>query len=481
MTFRQPTSTPHANERGQMFMGYIIAIFILAALVVTVTNSMRRYRVSSQDQVYRELALSVAKAGFDDGLSYFRRQSDGVYLNAYSAYAPTTQNWVTPWPEYPDSAFLPQAKDTDNFNAISMTTVLNPAGTAGAIMRTITMNTYSNTATSVEMHATRLWGRYVLRRQNTRNWSPGSNTMAAFTDPDAAHDITHIRGQGIPGSGNVWSLVSNGYLFAYPNALTIPAAHEGNSLLGAPLRFYNGQRLLLARARVYGELSRINFNQPTSAVFVGQASKITVNTNGIINGTSAGAAIGRPSSDGSSPTNSGSITGNTTYTGTQAAPSLGFIFPGQTSTTLKAIAAKVPGKVGGMEVLPVFNPSNLSFNNQVSTTSFYYITCTVNLTGTGTGATVLSGVGLIIIQGDLIIAAKNPSSWAGVVVVLGNVDMRGPSEISGNLIATGTMSIGNSADINKTTIEYNVDAVNTVQSFLQNFQVLSSSIVTTQF
>jgi hypothetical protein len=469
-----------------MFMGYIIAIFILAALVVTVTNSMRRNRLNSQDQIYRDLALSVAKAGFDDGLSCFRRQNDGVYLAAYPADSPTGVAWVTPWPQWPDSAFLPQAVDTDNYAQISVTTklVAGTSRTAGAILRTLPLNNYSNTPTSVEMKGSRLWGRYVLRRQNTRNWSPGGNTFAAFSDPDAVHDITHISGQSVPGSGNTWSIVSMGYVFSYPNNLTIQAAHEGNSLLSAPLRFYNGQRLLLAKARVYGELSRINFNQPTAAIFVSRAAAVTVNVNGIVNGVGY-AAIARPATDVTVATITGSPAGflsNPNYDSTpKAPPSVAYVFPGQTNATLKSIASRLDAsKVGGVNVLPTYDPSNSTFTAQVSKNSFYYITTTATLNGLGVGSKVMSGVGLMIIEGNLTIGVGNLSSWSGVVVVLGNVNVAPPAEIAGTLICTGTVTFGGGSN-NKATLEYNPDAVNTVQAFLQNFQVLNSSVVSTSF
>jgi hypothetical protein len=474
----KPIESPE-QQRGQMFAGYIVAIFLLAGLIVLAANGLRRSRADSQSRIYRELALNVARSGFEDGLSYFRRQPDGVYLAAYPNDAPTSQNWVTPWPQWPDAAFLPQGKDTDNFNLIGQNSPLT--ATAGAILRTVPLNSYSNTATSVELKGSRLWGRYVLRRQNARNWSPGANTFAAFTDPEAVHDLTHIRGDNVPGSGNYWSIFSRAYVFAYPDALTISAAHEGNCLLSPPLRFYNGRRLLLATASVYGELSRVNFNQPSAALFVSALNKVTVNNNTLLNG-SGGYAIVRQTGDSTSLGGACGACVNGSNGTVAKAPSVAFCFPGQDKSHLRATASNIDAtKVGGINVFP--RTDDVNYADEVSRTSFYYITTsasTPTIIFANGDTRVMSGVGLIIIDGNLTIQNKNNSTWTGVVFVDGNVDIRGPAEIGGTLIATGTVSLGNASDNFKATLEYNSDAVDTVQSFLQNFRVVTNSVVTSQ-
>jgi hypothetical protein len=454
-----------------------VGIFIIAALVVYAANSIRQTRGDTQSRVYRELALNVAKAGFEDGLSYFRRQPDGVYLDAYPAYAPTSQDWVTPWPHWPDAAFLPQATDTDHYDRIQIPlaqAVL--AETAGGIVRTVPLTSYSNTPTSVERQGSRLWGRYVLRRQNRRNWSPGPNTTSAYSDPEAVHDLTHIRSEAKPGSGNYWSIFSRAYVFTHPTALTFAAAHEGGNLLSAPLRFYGGQRLLLATASVYGELFRINFNQPNAAVYVHGGNRVTCNTNGVINGQ-GNAAIARYQATAYN-NGGGAVSGG--YLGMPATPSVAYCFPGLDKARLKAMASSInPTKVGGIGVFPQTTDAN--FTDVVSRTSFYYVT-TTGLAGNNlifaTGSPrVMSGVGLLIVDGNLTIQAGNQSAWAGVVFVDGNVSIRGPAEVSGTLIATGTVTVGNANDINKAFVEHNQDAIETVQSFLQNFRVLTNSVV----
>lgn len=463
------------SERGQMLGGYIILIFLLVALAATVMTTMTRSRTSGERRYHRELAMNVARMGFEEGLSYFRIQPDGVYLDAYPSTSPASQAWVTPWPTWPDAAFLPKASDTDYYNLISRTTAIG-AG-AGAIIRTIPLNAFSTTSTAAEAKSSNLWGRYVLRRQNNRNWSPGPNTMAAFSDPEAVRDLTHIRGQSKPGSGNTWGIFSRAYVFTHPTDLTLAAAHEGNSILNSPKRYYNGKPLLLATASVYGELSRINFNLPSAATFV--AKGLTVNANANLSGQGQARMARR--SGGSAYVNGGQTSGGDISA--PADPSVGYVFPGLTVDTLKEMAAALdPTKVGGIECFPLNTDSD--FSDDVSRTSFYFITTTATtpantITFVANNPRVMSGVGLVYIDGNLVIEHRNSSDWAGVVFVNGNVNVRGPGTISGILIATGAITLGASGDFNRTSIEYNEDAINTVQSYLQDFQVLSSSILTT--
>lgn len=464
-----PRRRNRPSERGQFFAGYIVAILLIVTVASLVLRSMRQSKLTNESRIYRELALNVAQAGFEEGISYFRRQPGGVFLGAYPNVAPTSQNWVTPWPLWPDAAFLPQPGDTDYFNQISLTAT-GLTVTAGGIVRTLPMTYYSLTPTSAELKGSTLWGRYVLRRQNTRNWSPGPNTHSAFTDPEAVHDLTHLRSPSAPpGSGNYWSIFSRGYIFAYPSDLTIPAALEGGSLLNAPKRFYQGKRLLLATASVYGEISRLNFNMPDAAIFAG--GQVTVNTNGSISGQGH-KSVAQKTID--FVNNGGSMTPGTPV-GSYGPPSISYCFPGQNTTSLRAMATKLDAsKVGDITVFPQMGSPN--FDIQTSRPAFYYITSSCTFLNNSTR--VMSGVGLIIIEGNLTIQNYNNSDWAGVVFVMGNVNIRDRATVSGTIIATGTVTVGNAADFNKCIVEYNPDAIATVQSYLQDFQVLDSSIKT---
>ena len=87
---------------------------------------------------------------------------------------------------------------------------------AAGIIRTYPL-IYNNSSPTAQVGVgSQLWGRFVLKRQNARNWSPGSNTYAAFTDPEAVHDISAIRTSAALGSGTNWSILSHGYVFTWP-------------------------------------------------------------------------------------------------------------------------------------------------------------------------------------------------------------------------------------------------------------------------
>lgn len=489
--------SPRPQEQGQLFTGWVIGIFIIATLVVYAVDTMRRSRNTTESVIYRELALNVAKAGFEDGLSYFRTHSNGCYLS--SGNAPTSQNWVTPWPDYPDSAFLPQAVDTDFYSNIAVSTP-NLGNCAGGIIGDVTMDQYVTYTGTDDMSGSTLWGRYVIRRQNTQNWSPGPDTMSANTDPDAAHDISAITTQSALGSGVRWSIVSRGYLLRLPSPVTTTsytssllgntAAFSGGNLLSAPLAFYNNQPFLLAQARVYGELQRVNFNLPASAVMVPSASSLDVNTNGILD--SGGLALEYDYTAGTYNgigSNAGSLTGGPNPAA--IAPAIGTCFPGQSWGTLRSMATglesggQIQGYVGGSEQLPVFNGTNgtngKSYLTQVNQDSFYFLTGNISLQGSTGSVPVLSGVGLCVIEGSLTIPSGNNSNWAGVLYVQGQVTIDGPTSITGILISETGISIGASSDLNKTTVAYDPTLITTVQGLLKDFTVDSSSIVANQF
>jgi hypothetical protein len=480
----------------------VVGIFVMAAMVVYVADTMRRQRTTTQSTIYRELALNVAKAGFEEGMSFFRVNSKGSYLLAYPAQCPTTQQWVSPWPDWPDAAFLPLATNTDFYDSISVATDLNaPTECAGGMIGDISLGQFTVVSGStMVLQNSMLWGHYVIRRQNARNWSPGPNTFAAFTDPDACHDLSSIATQSALGSGTRWSIASRGYLCALPTGTSIvansilanPAAYQGNCLLSAPLNYYNHQPFMLAQARVYGEIARVNFNLPAAAVLIQNASGLTLNTNGIIDGSDGGGYSYMYVSAGTASTGSGSMSG--TNPTSWPSTSISTCFPGQTWGSLQAIATnlevgssnnvssgQIVGYVGGASVLPVFDTGNVSFTAQVNQPAFYFLNQSISLTGSAGAVNVLNGIGLCIIEGNLTIPSSNNSSWAGVLYVSGNVVIDGPTEINGVLIAGGTITIGNASDVNKTQVAYNPSVITQIQDLLQDFTVDSSSIVNTLF
>jgi hypothetical protein len=513
--------TLFGNQNGQVMAGWVVGLFIIAAMLVYVTDTIRRSRNGSQSIIYRELALNVAKAGFEDGMSFFRTNTIGTCLTNYPQYAPTNQaTIVTPWPQWPDAAFLPGPQYTDEYSAIAVSTPLTSnAGSnlcAGAIIRNIPMNEFQGgglSPTSNQLPAATLWGRYVIRRQNTRNWSPGLDTAAAQTDPDACHDLSAIETQAALGGGTLWSIVSHGYLMALPQGVAVsgiapgdvsdyaqavlatPALYSGNCLLSPPLGYYNGQRVLLAQARVYGEISRINFNLASAAIETGSEGNVSINLNGIVQASGSLAYDLACTDTVGVASSAGSWNSTMTYTAGGITPSLVWCFPGQTPLNLQRIAQSLSGtgKVMGFVdpstgsstslTLPVYSDSgaaNQLYQERVAQPSFYYINHGLTLVA-GTGQPVLSGLGMAVIQGGLVIQAGNTSSWAGILFVRDYVNIRGPASITGILICPGPISIGMSGDFNRATVSYSSSVISDVENLFQDFTVLNSSIIATQF
>jgi len=491
MSLDKPVSLrPH--EKGQLFAGWVVGIFIIAAMIIYVADTMRRSRNTTQSTLYRELALNVAKAGFEEGLSYFRNHGTTCYLPAL--VVPVSQAYVTPWPDYPDEAFLPGTSDTDFYSNITVSTDLGTGTCAGGIIGDVPMDEYVTFTASQEMTGSSLWGRYVLRRQNIRNWSPGPNTMSANTDADACHDISAVGTQSALGAGTRWSIASRGYLLRLPSPVSstassllgTPAAFASNNLLSAPLSYYNKQPFLLAQARVYGELTRVNFNLPASPVFVasGVLGTVTINPQGVLIATGAYVSTSPP--PGIPVHNVGGTLSPGYGTNTPTAESFAACFPGQSWTRMAKLAAQLATSTvikgyppaGGMGNLPVFGSP--TFANQISQPAFYFFNQSVTLT-TGTIEPVLSGVGLCIIQGSLDIPSGNNSNWAGILYVKGQVTLGGPTSISGIIISETGIIIGDPAAYNKATVSYDAEIVAKVESLMKDFTVDSSSIVATQF
>lgn len=474
---RRVRPTFFGNERGQAFAGYIIAVLVLVSLATYVMQKALWTRRSSQNEYFRAQALSVAKAGFEDTMAYFRAQPGGVYLLKLPVDCPSGQNDPSnPWKLWPDAAFMPDSNATDEY-ANLVTGTIGSTGSvypsARGIVRTIPLADYSNTQAAT-MQASRLWGRSVVKRQNARNWSPNADSYTAFTDPEAVHDITSTRGQAPLGSGNYWSIYAKGYVYASDSPLVSPTAFTNGDPLQAPLAYKGGAKVLLASASVYGEVYRLNFNIPLAPVFVYNGNYITLNAKGIINaGTAAKYAYGVATSQFSAAnTSAGSTLTGSSPIAAQISPSVGTVFPGLDATSLQN-KADVLGADASMFPL-VGSPT---FTQDISTNRLYFCTGSAHFVDTNTDGHVLSGVGLVFINGDLTIDAKSDSNFSGVVYVTGKTNIRGPGTINGTLICQGTVTLGLSGDSDAGSVTYSQSAVTAAQTFLQNFQVQTQSVV----
>jgi hypothetical protein len=487
MTFKTQNSLL-ANDRGQMFVGYIIALMLITLVSVSVMQQVRRMRVGTDHRIYQDEALALARQGFEEGLSYFQRQPNGVYLDQ-GLEKPSNQNWITPWPIYPDAAFLPQVSDTDHAGMLTFAANVAMTSSAGvtyaqrpgamAIIRTFPLFVDPSTTTTAKPYSfSDIWGSYVIRRQNTRNWSPGPNTYSAFTDPEAAHDLTALQSQDPPGEGDYWSMVSHGYVFTNPNNTTVsagfedPTMYENNSILNAPRHYYHNKPFLLASARVYGELNRINFKDQNAAVWVNNLSPVVLNAKSFVNGGTQNYGVAYYSGGPNPSVNAGTVNGLSKFYYCGLAPSIQTIFPGFTKASLQRRA----NFYGPISIFPAADSTTLTAT--ASQNLFYYEAGSATFLQ-GTSVNVMTGVGLVIIDGNLTFNPGNPSTWNGIVVVLGDCIIHGPAIIQGTLVVTGNLTMGSSNDNNNAEVDYNPDAIASVTSFLQNFKVDKQSIIAT--
>lgn len=490
------------KEEGQIMIGFYVGILAVMLILIAVSNYFITQRKNTANRMYREMAINVANEGFQDGESFFQRQAGGVYLPI--AYRPTSDLIPvtgTIW-SWPDDAFQPGTGDTDIY--ITVTTGQGTTCSAG-IIRDIPLQLSSTVAgvTSGEPVHGNLWGRYVLRRQNTRNWTPGGNTADANTDLEACHDITQQKAfanSGIIGSGQWWSITSRGYVYlgsgtqnpAISDDITVGASTMLNSVTSSPMATYKNRPLLLATAKVYGEINRISMSVAKAAIYVNSSANVYGNNFGDIdagNGTSAGYCIASGvGGAGTSNLNSAVLTSIGGLGSLQSygySPSVGGVFPGLTAANLQQDA----NSAGDVGILP--NPNLLTFTTMVSQPSFYFLERSTSPSTTFTFAlnaaydqtplstvtNVLQGTGLLFVYGNLSVSAGAIASWNGIIFVDGNAYICGPTQIYGELIATGTVYVGDPSNKNFADIQYNNDAVDNTEDLVQHFQVFKPSMV----
>lgn len=464
--------------------GYYIMLMTLLVAMVALGNYMITVRTNSSNREFKELALYMARTGFEDASSFFRKNASGMYIRYYATGA-SSQIYLTytAYPDCPDWAFAPGSGDTDYFNAITVTAV-DGTTIARAIIRDIPLHitTPAMPTPGTTLANAGLWGRYVVRRQVARNWSPGGNTMSVYSDPDAAHDITQNRdfsggvgSNSVLGTGNYWSITSRGYVYSSPNAVSANASCENNDLTNAPRDTYLNKKFRLASAKVYGEIFRINFKIPSAALFVTKGNIVGGNAYGIVQG---GSNYGIATGDNTAASNI-VITGSAgQYLPNQVAPSVSTVFPGMTKAKLQ----KMADRVGDIGIFPTVTDT-AHFTQDVSVVRFYYLQ-------NGSSAFTFSaavnnrfqGVGVVFVDGNLVInaTAAAAANWAGLIFVDGTISMTGSVDIGGAVVATTAAAGGvvlSTGNTNKTTLEYNLDAINTVTSFLQDFKVYKPSVV----
>jgi hypothetical protein len=489
------------NQRGQTTVGFYIALMAMLIFLYVGVKEYGRVRSESFKSKYKELALDIARSGFENTHAWFL--SNGT-VGALYPLTPTSyaQGW-------PDDMFQPGITDTDFFNAISFPSATGTMVGKG-VVRDYPLNV-SFAVSSYELASPRIWGRYVVRRQIYRNWVPPGTTMSTsaaadfygnthniVSDPDAAHDLTSLRsGSGVSitsndGGGAIWGINVRSYIYAAPAPLSDTSLFENGDLLGKPLAKYpspypacltlSGKTLLLASAKAYGEIAQLAMNISDSVpvqIFLG--SNLNVINNATV-GQSSGFAVLRTDSSKSVTTGGATLNPSanpynswSSAVGTNTNPSLASVFPGTSLNDLAALA----DYVGPVTIFPAYNintntPAGLAYAAATSTMTFYLIQG--NAVFDSAKTRVLQGIGLVVVNGNLTIQDGNPSSWAGIVYVNGNV-LINSGGISGCLIATGTVTVKGGTLLNSY-VQANKDVADQVMAYLKQYRVKKSTVQT---
>jgi hypothetical protein len=487
------------QEQGQIMIGFYVGIMIVMGIMIIVSTYFINVRKSAASRQLKDMAIQVAYEGFQEGLSYFQRQPSGVYLPPSICPANDFFPATGTVESYPDDAFRPLSGDTDIYVPVSQ-------GSGGlcsaAIIHDFPLMVSHTVATDNLPYHGGIWGRFVIKRQTVRNWTPGPNTANANTDSEAAHDITMQReyqNPGAIGSGLWWSITSRGYVYlgsgtTNPNIsddISVAASTVANSLTSSPLATYNNRTLLLATAKVYGELYRVNISSPDVALFLTATASLSGNSSGVIWGGTGTGDYDMESTD-SAPW-SGPTLQSPNYQNIPAvsAPSVSSVFPGLSILQLQATAGS--SFTGDVNVLP--NTADVTFSSEVSQTEFYFLqragspNTTFTFTPAAQGANCASpscsagmtsntfqGTGLVFVYGNLSITAGTIANWDGIVFVDGNAYINGPANIYGQLICTGLVYVAGGNY--KANIQYDQSAVTTTEQLIQNFQPSKASVVT---
>lgn len=362
------------NERGQALFATIVGISLVLLLLLTaLTITQNSGAILAKQLTYQGQALNAAQAGLTEGLSWFRRQS----TQPVATFAPIRD--LTATPPIDDT-------ETQSIGLVRSYQISGPG---------------------------RIWGRYELQKTG---FTPATNTI----------DITLQRGK--KGVGIVWQLESIGTVYVNND----------------PTKAYNAApNVVLARATLRSEIQRLGLNLPTTAALcVSRSDRVNLqNTNVRIIGGSKGGMAWVNSPTPYVPIGSGyasTVSGTpATSSGITAAPNK-FTIPMIFGVTLQELLGMADIVVPDVATLaanfPTINPATglpqslppmtlIVLNNPGGTFTF-------------TQTQPLNGTGILVVLGNLTIAANSASVFNGLIYVQGAYTQLQPSSVNGSVIVT---------------------------------------------
>jgi hypothetical protein len=372
-----------ARESGSAIIVALVAAVVLAAMV-TAGAKYLVFTSKSSEKLFEsnDQAYNVARAGLIDALSWFRRQPAQPVPN----FAPQR-----------DLLAVPPINETDN-----------PA--VGLVRN------YPITSS--------LWARYEVRLQ-------------VVGDMNTIQDVTQSRGMPGAGPGTVWQITSHGYVFrrnyknpADPVANEWNEAAEWNNAEHRPTgNDADGRNELLNRITLVTEIRRLTIITPGPAALCARAgSTISLgNRSRVTGGTTTGVCYAQGTG---TPTVTGSLSG----TPSQAALA-GYAddWTDVFGMPLQDLLAMPDVKVRNVADLP----------NPLPDYSLTYYQGDVVFTS----ATPLrSSAAVLIVDGNLTLAANSNSFFNGFIYVRGNFVQQAPSSIRGTVAVRGTANVSGLGD-----------------------------------
>jgi hypothetical protein len=243
------------------------------------------------------------------------------------------------------------------------------------------------------MSTGRVFGRYEVRRTGVI-------------------DVSTRRGK--PQAGTIWQLESNGIIYVRNDATQQPGV---------------GRNTILARRTMRVEIQRLALQLPANAaISATNGNGINVVRPSRVQGGASGIGAAYPASTGT-PRGNGTITGNPAQNTTSGAFTLQGVF-GVTQQELLAMAdivvddeSQLPNPLPNMSLVVI--RGNATFNSQRR----------------------LTGSGILVVLGNLILNPNSDTFFNGVIWVGGTLNVSPPSSINGAIVANGNAQISGGSEV----------------------------------
>lgn len=248
----------------------------------------------------------------------------------------------------------------------------------------------------------------------------------------AVIDVSTRRGK--TSAGSIWRIESLGIVYVQNDAAQAPGA---------------GTNTIIARRTMRTELQRLGLQLPANAALnISSGTSATITKAGRIQGGSAGIGIAYPPSTGT-PTIAGTVTGNPAQNTTNGSFALQNVFA-VSQQELIAMAdivvsdeRQLPDPLPNMALIVV--TGNAQFN----------------------GLRKLSGSGILVVLGNLTLNAQSDPFFNGLIWVGGNLIVTPPANISGSVIANGTVQLTGGNEVSE--INYDAAILTQIRQQMGNY------------